>query len=123
MIGAPDVPVGSYTQEVLDRLDAPAREAILANVRSEESDVKAIVGKLVQGAADAGFVYLSDVAAAPELNQISSLPSSSPTSSTASASSKGRRIRMAPRSSSTASWRATAPTALAEAGFEPPPGG
>ena len=33
-------------------------------MRSEESDVKGVVGKLTQGAADAGFVYESDVAAA-----------------------------------------------------------
>ena len=39
------------------------RRAILANVRSSEPDVKGVVGKLVQGAADAGFVYRSDVEA------------------------------------------------------------
>ena len=33
----------------------------MANVRSEEPDVKGVVGKLTQGAADAGFVYLTDV--------------------------------------------------------------
>jgi molybdate transport system substrate-binding protein len=33
-------------------------------VRSNEPDVKGIVGKLTQGAADAGFVYASDVDAA-----------------------------------------------------------
>ena len=38
--------------------------AILANVRSEEPDVSGIVGKLTQGAADAGFVYATDVQAA-----------------------------------------------------------
>jgi len=63
VIGAEAVPVGSYTLDVFDRLDASGREAILANVRSEESDVKGIVGKLTQGAADAGFVYRSDVVA------------------------------------------------------------
>jgi molybdate transport system substrate-binding protein len=33
----------------------------LANVRSEEPDVTGIVGKLTQGAVDAGFVYITDV--------------------------------------------------------------
>ena len=43
----------------------PTQEkAILANVRSNEPDVKGIVGKLTQGAADAGFVYVTDVNAA-----------------------------------------------------------
>ena len=64
ILGTEDVPFGAYAREVLGRLPAPEREAILANVRSEESDVKAAVGKLAQGAADASFVYASDVAAA-----------------------------------------------------------
>jgi molybdate transport system substrate-binding protein len=34
---------------------------ILANVRSNEPDVAGIVGKLTQGAADAGFVYRTDL--------------------------------------------------------------
>jgi molybdate transport system substrate-binding protein len=63
VIGTEDVPFGSYTHEVLDRMPAAEREAILANVRSQESDVKAAVGKLTQGAADAAFTYASDVAA------------------------------------------------------------
>jgi molybdate transport system substrate-binding protein len=64
ILGTDDVPFGEYAREVLGRLPASDREAILANVRSEESDVKAAVGKLTQGAADASFVYASDVAAA-----------------------------------------------------------
>ena len=62
-IGAEGVPVGDYTREVLDELGAERRRAILANVRSEEPDVNGIVGKLLQGAADAGFVYRTDVQA------------------------------------------------------------
>ena len=64
VIGAEGVPVGDYTREVLDRLPTARSRAILASVRSEEPEVKGIVGKLVAGAADAGFVYASDVAAA-----------------------------------------------------------
>lgn len=62
-VGSADVPIGSYTREVLGELPAAQREAILANVRSEEPDVKGIVGKLTQGAVDAGFVYITDVTA------------------------------------------------------------
>ena len=61
VIGADTVPVGAYTREVLGRLPARTRDRILANVRSEEPDVRGVVGKLAQGAADAGFVYLTDV--------------------------------------------------------------
>lgn len=62
-IAAASVPVGSYTREVVDRLPVSKRRAIAANVRSEEPDVAGIVGKLSQGAVDAGFVYITDVVA------------------------------------------------------------
>jgi len=61
VIGDPSVPVGSYTREVLGRLPPAQEKAIVANVKSEEPDVSSIVGKLTQGAADAGFTYVSDV--------------------------------------------------------------
>jgi molybdate transport system substrate-binding protein len=60
-IGASTVPVGTYTHEVLSRLPAAEERKILANVRSEEPDVKGVVGKLTQHAADAGFVYRTDL--------------------------------------------------------------
>lgn len=59
-IGDPSVPVGAYTREVLDRLPTGRREAILANVRSEEPEVSSVLAKVTGGAADAGFVYLTD---------------------------------------------------------------
>jgi molybdate transport system substrate-binding protein len=64
VIGSESVPIGAYTRETLSRLPPAEEEAILANVRSNEPDVKGIVGKLTQGAADAGFVYVTDVNAA-----------------------------------------------------------
>ena len=63
-IGSEGVPIGDYTRALLARLPAGRERAILANVRSEEPDVKGIVGKLTQGAADAGFVYRTDARAA-----------------------------------------------------------
>ncbi|HEX2410934.1 MAG TPA: molybdate ABC transporter substrate-binding protein [Solirubrobacteraceae bacterium] len=62
-IGQEDVPVGSYTHTVLDKLPPEQSEAIVANLRSEEPDVAGITGKLTQGAVDAGFLYISDVRA------------------------------------------------------------
>ena len=61
VVGAESVPVGSYTRQVLSKLPADQEERILANVRSEEPDVKGVVGKLTQDAADAGFVYRTDL--------------------------------------------------------------
>ena len=62
-VGAPSVPVGSYTRQVLARLGPGESKAVLKNVKSEEPDVGGVVGKLTQGAVDAGFVYITDVTA------------------------------------------------------------
>ena len=61
VIGSESVPIGAYTRETLAKLPPAQEEAILGNVRSNEPDVNGIVGKLTQGAADAGFVYVTDV--------------------------------------------------------------
>lgn len=63
VVGSESVPIGFYTREALAELPAALEQAILANVVSNEPDVKGIVGKLTQGAADAGFVYATDVSA------------------------------------------------------------
>jgi molybdate transport system substrate-binding protein len=63
-IGSPTVPIGAYTRKVLTRLPPARARAVLANVKSEEPDVGGIVGKVAEGAADAGFTYVTDVRAA-----------------------------------------------------------
>jgi molybdate transport system substrate-binding protein len=74
VIGDEDVPVGAYTRTVLGRLPPEKRRAILANVASNEPDVAGLVGKLAQGAADAGFVYASDVKGAAGRMRAVALP-------------------------------------------------
>ena len=61
--GSPTVPIGSYTREVLDKLPKAEATAIEGNIKSNEPDVAGIVGKLTQGAVDAGFLYVTDVEA------------------------------------------------------------
>jgi molybdate transport system substrate-binding protein len=67
VIGADQVPVGHYAREVLRNLsstrgfDPGFAQRVLANVVSEEENVKAVVGKVQLGEADAGMVYRSDV--------------------------------------------------------------
>jgi molybdate transport system substrate-binding protein len=67
VIAAPDVPVRDYTNTMLDRLAADPgygeeyRTAFLANVVSEEENVRQVSAKVALGEADAGIVYLSDV--------------------------------------------------------------
>jgi molybdate transport system substrate-binding protein len=60
-MGSASVPIGQYTRQVLSGLPNPERSAILDNVGSNEPDVAGIVGKLTQGAVDAGFTYVTDV--------------------------------------------------------------
>ncbi len=74
-IGASGVPVGDYTRRVLAKLPATQRMAILHNVRSNEPDVGGVVGKITQGAVDAGFVYASDVSGAGGAIRAIPLPS------------------------------------------------
>ena len=62
-IGSASVPVGAYTRQVLSRLGPAESKAVLRNVKSEEPDVGGVVGKLTEGAVDAGFVYVTDVRA------------------------------------------------------------
>jgi len=62
-VGSGNVPVGAYTLKVLSGLPAGARAAIRRNIRSQEPDVAGVIGKVTQGAVDAGFVYLTDVKA------------------------------------------------------------
>jgi molybdate transport system substrate-binding protein len=62
-IGSPSVPAGIYARQVLARSPGRGRR-VLANVRSEEPDVAGVVGKVDQGAVDAGFVYATDALAA-----------------------------------------------------------
>jgi len=61
VIAAPAVPVGGYTLTVLKKMGLSA--SVLPKVVSRESDVKAVVGKVVLGQADAGFVYVTDARA------------------------------------------------------------
>ena len=51
------VPVGGYTRTVLRKMRL---SSVLSKVVSQESDVKAVTGKVALGQADAGFVYATD---------------------------------------------------------------
>jgi molybdate transport system substrate-binding protein len=67
VIAAPDVPVRDYTDTMLERLADDAaygeeyRSAVMANVVSEEQNVRQVAAKVALGEADAGIVYVSDV--------------------------------------------------------------
>lgn len=71
VIGAEGVPVGDYARAALAALGAPE---VLGSVVSEEDDVRGIVAKVALGEADAGIVYVTDVAPAGEAVRSLELP-------------------------------------------------
>jgi len=88
VLGAPDVPIGRYTGQILDNasksLAADFRQRVEANVVSRELDVRQVLNKVVLGEANAGIVYRTDASSAkgkvsvvsipPELNVIAEYP-------------------------------------------------
>jgi molybdate transport system substrate-binding protein len=79
VIAAPDVPIRIYTDILLDtlslRFDDSYAETVIANVVSEERNVRQVVTRVALGEADAGIVYRTDVSPdIAELLQIIELP-------------------------------------------------
>jgi len=68
VIGSATVPIGAYTRTVLGNLDAAFGSSysakVLSHVVSDELDVESVLTKVRTGEADAGFVYVTDAAAA-----------------------------------------------------------
>jgi molybdate transport system substrate-binding protein len=65
------VPVGSYTRTVLRKMNLTS---VLSSVVSQESDVKAVTGKVALGQADAGFVYVTDARAVSDQVTVIRIP-------------------------------------------------
>jgi molybdate transport system substrate-binding protein len=74
VFAAEEVPVGRYTREALEKMNASFgsgfKDKVLANIVSNEDNVRQVVAKVQLGEADAGIVYTSDAVAAPELQTI-----------------------------------------------------
>ena len=74
VFAAEEVPVGKYARQALDQMNgqfgADFKDKVLANVVSNEDNVKQVVAKIQLGEADAGIVYTSDAIAAPDLKII-----------------------------------------------------
>ncbi len=74
VVAAEGVPAGDYARDLLRRLRL---DGALANVVSNEDDVKGVVAKVAAGEADAGFVYATDAAAAADDVRVVELPQES----------------------------------------------
>jgi molybdate transport system substrate-binding protein len=91
VIGAPGVPIGAYTLQILEkakaRYGADFRTRVEAKVVSHELNVRQVLNKVSLGEADAGIVYRTDARSAkdavqaieipPDLNVIAEYPMSS----------------------------------------------
>ena len=75
VLAAEEVPVGKYARQALTNLNAllgsSYAESVLANVVSNEDNVKQVVAKIGLGEADAGIVYSTDAMADPSLPTVS----------------------------------------------------
>lgn len=74
VLAAEDVPAGKYARQILENLNATLgsdyKEKVLANVVSNEDNIRQAMTKVQLGEADASIVYVSDAVAVPDLPQI-----------------------------------------------------
>jgi molybdate transport system substrate-binding protein len=121
-MGSASVPVGTYTRKVLSGLPSAQSAKILGNVRSNEPDVAGVVGKLTQGAVDAGFVYITDVDATDGKLTAVELPGNlQPQVAYGVAVVKGAKHPDQARAFIAGLLKGAGQQALKAAGFEPPP--
>jgi molybdate transport system substrate-binding protein len=88
VVGAPEVPIGAYTQRILEaaskRYGARFGPSVEAHIVSREPNVRQVLSKVSLGEADAAIVYRTDARAAgrgvevisipPELNVVAEYP-------------------------------------------------
>jgi molybdate transport system substrate-binding protein len=74
VIGVPEVPIGRYTLQILDRatpaLSADFRARVEANVVSRELNVRQVLTKVRLGEAQAGLVYRTDAQTTPDVTVV-----------------------------------------------------
>jgi molybdate transport system substrate-binding protein len=74
VIGVPEVPIGNYTLQILDKAGADFKQKVLANVVSREPNVRQVMAKVSLGEADAAIVYRTDAMAGKDKVEIIEIP-------------------------------------------------
>jgi len=79
VVGAPEVPIGAYTETIFaaaEKLNGKAfADRVRANVRSRELNVRQVLTKVALGEGDAGIVYKTDALTMPDKVQVIEIPS------------------------------------------------
>lgn len=80
VLAGEDVPIGRYARQILANasvaggLGAGFSASVLANLRSNETNVRAVLAKVQLGEADAGFVYRTDAASVADEVDVIEIP-------------------------------------------------
>ena len=80
VLAGPDVPIGRYARQVLENASGTGGIApdfatrVLANLRSDETNVRAVLSKVQLGEADAGIVYQTDATVAGSDAKVVEIP-------------------------------------------------
>jgi molybdate transport system substrate-binding protein len=79
VVGAPEVPIGAYTENIFaaaEKLNGKAfADKVRAKVRSHELNVRQVLTKVAMGEGDAGIVYKTDALTMPDKVQVIEIPS------------------------------------------------
>jgi molybdate transport system substrate-binding protein len=79
VVGAPEVPIGKYTEQILEKasrsLGADFRTRVEAKIVSRELNVRQVLAKVTLGEADAGIVYRTDIGTNRDKVSVVTIPS------------------------------------------------
>lgn len=73
-IGVPELPIGAYALQILDKAGSSFKAKVLANVASREPTARQVLAKVSQGEADAGIVYRTDALAGKDKVEVVEIP-------------------------------------------------
>jgi molybdate transport system substrate-binding protein len=74
VIGVPEVPIGNYTLQILEKAGGDFKDKVLASVASREPNVRQVLAKVTLGEADAAVVYRTDAMAGKDKVAIIDIP-------------------------------------------------
>lgn len=74
VLGVPEVPIGTYALQILEKAGPDFKTKVLANVASREPSARQVLAKVSDGQADAGIVYRTDALVGKDKVDIIEIP-------------------------------------------------